>query len=150
MLLLTDKQPGMLRKIRSCLLGNVREDIGRSYWSNLITASVIGQSGAPAPEPPYPWGLPPPNPRYFRKNNLLNVPSLCEFLVHLLSLAPCRVATSSGNAQLSCDLGSVARLQCKHWGARKTGRNHSDSMVFENTRTQMDFTRFCYYPHVNF
>ena len=32
-LLPPDKQPGMLRKIRSYLLGNAREDIGRSYWS---------------------------------------------------------------------------------------------------------------------
>ena len=34
MLLPPDKQPGMLRKIRSSLLGNEREDIGRSYWSS--------------------------------------------------------------------------------------------------------------------
>ena len=49
MLLPRDKQPGMLRIFRSCLLGNVRQDIGRSYWSrgpcapHALPLSLIGK-----------------------------------------------------------------------------------------------------------
>ena len=47
MLLPPDKQPGMLRKIRSYLLENAREDIGRSYWSNqLVATGIFSQEGS--------------------------------------------------------------------------------------------------------
>ena len=39
MLLPPYKQPDMLRIFRSCLLGNAREDIGRSYWSTPVSTT---------------------------------------------------------------------------------------------------------------